>query len=61
MVKTTAKKEAATDVMPIINIWEHIERVWEKEGSCAAITELERITGENDKLFLTNQIFIHCL
>jgi hypothetical protein len=60
MVKTTAKKEASADGMQW-DIWKHIEMVLETQGSYAAVTELERITGESDKLFLTNQIFIHCL
>ena len=60
MVKTTEDKEASTDVKPV-NIWKHIEMVWETQGSNAAVAELEKITGESDKLFLTNQIFTHCL
>lgn len=60
MAKTTAKKEASADVTPF-NIWNHIDRILETEGSYAAVMELEKITGESDKLFLTNQIFIHCL
>jgi len=60
MVKTTARKETSTDTKQT-DLWKQIESVWETQGSYAAVTELERITGESDKLFLTNQIFIHCL
>ena len=60
MAKTTAKKEVSQDVIQF-DIWKHIEMVLETQGSDAAVTEFERITGESDKLFLTNQIFIHCL
>jgi hypothetical protein len=32
MVKTTENKEASPDVTPV-NVWKHIERVLETEGS----------------------------
>jgi hypothetical protein len=60
MLETTANKEASNDVTTV-NIWKHIEMVLETQGSYAAVTELERITGESDRLFLTNEIFTHCL
>jgi hypothetical protein len=60
MVETIAKKEGSKDAIQP-NIWKHIEMLLETQGSYAAVSELERITGESDKLFLTNEIFIHCL
>ena len=60
MATTTTKKEVAADLTPFNN-WKYVERILETQGSYAAVTELEKITGESDKLFLANQIFTHCL
>ena len=60
MAKTTAKKEVSQDVIQF-DIWKHVGRIFDTQGSEAAVTELEKITGESDKLFLANQLFTHCL
>jgi hypothetical protein len=60
MAKATAKKEVSKDVIEF-NSWKHVRRIFDTQGSEAAVTELQEITGESDKLFLANQIFTHCL
>ena len=60
MATTTTKKEVSEEAT-LFNIWKHVEKIFDTQGSSAAMTELEKITGESDKLFLANQIFTHCL
>jgi retron-type reverse transcriptase len=60
MTKTAEKKQVSENANQY-NVWKHIKRIFDTEGSQAAVKELQEITGESDQLFLANQIFTHCL